>query len=701
MKKSFFKRAVATAAAVPLALTQCLTSSFAETSVDTAAQADISAAEGGNTITLEKLLRIEANKKYSDWNVDLDNALMAITLAGNTSGTIDTSKLVSLLSNSARSYKELAENVLGQVKNVQYTIDGSRNITITADVDNISEALSKDFDKSLGRAVKELAAGMGVDGGIDIDFTTVDASGKIEIVVSTSQLGAGTTVPVSFTFTPAGGSALDMEGSIQYAKDVIEQYRQIAYDKIDEYAADIDTDDAKAQIDKSFELYLGKVNAAADYYNRIATKTLAEKTYADVSGLIADFNANLKKNNINRQIPASGAAIAANATASAAYDVVLDVLSNAAGSVASFDIQLSEIGAFADSLKDVTFAAENGTYTITGTFDDAEADEVAAYYNSTPTEGDYVNSYKIFTGVVAIGSNDSVDVQIERVVETKPKTTTTTTTTTSSSTTTTTSSSTTTTSSSTTTTSSTTTSSSTTTTTTTFVAKELAKTYAEVNSEYGFYYSYEDSFNEGQISDAKLVKTYDNVAVDAEGNYILNEDGEKIVLSSETEEEDITGNVDFGTKTPENTYDVENTTFRYDIPLSYDGEALVDVNGEPITAEVYIGVRGDVTLDNVLDGSDATYMLLAYTNINSSTGQVDPDTVLFTREEMVTGPSDVLDHFAAFLGDADCDITDNWKAVKNKRSIVGADATYVLFAYTKLNSSYEGTEKELWEIVLE
>ena len=164
MKKSFFKRAVATAAAVPLALTQCLTSSFAETSTDTASQAGISKAEEGKTYTLEQLLRIEPNEKYSDWNVDLDNALMAVSLAGNTSGTIDISRLVSLVAGSARSYKELAENVLGQVKNAQYTIDAKRNIIITADVDNISEALSRDFDKSLGSAVKKLAESVGVDG---------------------------------------------------------------------------------------------------------------------------------------------------------------------------------------------------------------------------------------------------------------------------------------------------------------------------------------------------------------------------------------------------------------------------------------------------------------------------------------------------------------------------------------------------------
>lgn len=702
MKKSFIKRAVATVAAVPLALTQCLTCSFAETALDADSQAEVSvAAAEDNAYTLEKLLKIDADKKYSDWNADLSSVIMGITLTGNTSGTINPDAIISAVVKNAGGYSALAENVLGQVKNVQYNITGNRDIVITADVENISEALSRDFDKSLGRAVKTLAENAGVSGLIDIDFTTVNASGKIEIVIGTSDLDAGTTVPVKFTFTPDGGAALDFLGSVEYALDTIEQYRKIAYDKIDEYAAYIDAADAKAQIDKSFNLYIGKINTGLDYYKKAMNKVWS-KDYNNVSGLIADVNKKLEKKGYKKRVPSTGAAIAANATVASVYNTALDIVNNAAGAAGSLDIQVSEIGAFLDQLTAVKASANAGTFTLSGQFEDAEADEVKEYYNANHVDTVYKNSYKIFTGTLKAAGDSSVDVQIERIIETDTTTTTTTTTSTTSSTTTTTSSSTTSsTSSSTTTTSSTTSSSTTTTTTTTSVAKELVKTYAEVKSDYGFYYSYEDSFNKGQLGEAKLVKTYDNVAIDEKGDYILDEDGEKIVVSSTSEEEDITGEVEFGTATPENTFDKENLTFRYDIPLTYQGEALVDEKGEAITAEAYIGVRGDVTLDNILNGSDATYMLTAYTYINSKAGeQVDPNTILFTREAVTTDPSGILDQFAAFLGDVDCNITDNWKATKNQRSIIGSDATYLLNAYTILSGGFAGTEKELWETVL-
>ncbi len=686
MKKSFFKRAVATAAAVPLALTQCLTSSFAETTADTALQADVAAED--TTITLESLLKIEADKQYSEWNKDLSNALMGITLKGNATGTIKTDVIFDMIAKKAGGYSALAENILGQVKNVQYVITNGSDIVITADVDNISDVLAKDFDKSLGSAIKKLAEEVGVPELLEIDYSSVDASGKIEIVISTSALAQGTNIPASFSFTPNGGSALDVMGSVEFAKDKLNEYKKIAYDKIDELSEYLDAADVKSQIDKSFEVYTDMIDKGVKYYNKALNYTNS-KDFGSFSNLLAAVNAKLEARGSKHRVPGTGAAIFANSTVSTVFDDVLGSLNEAATPYA-VDIKGAELGAFLDNLTDVKASAANGTYTLTGNFEDAEAAEVEEYYNSTHDDTEYDNSYKIFTGKLGVGSDASVDVQIERVINTKTKTTTTTTT--SSSTTTTTSSSTTTSS----------TSSSTTTTTTTGVKKELAKTYAEVDSEYAFYYSYENSFHSEQIGNAKLVNVYNNVAVDNEGEYVLTDDGEKIVISTENEDEDITGLVDFGENTPKATFDESNLTFRYDVPLYYNGTELTDASGEALTAEAYIGVRGDVTLDNKLTSADATYMLRAYTEINSGEGGTikDPNTVLFTRTAVVSEPNSILDHFAAFLGDADCTITDNWKATKDKRAIIGADATIVLRAATLLGSNWESTEEELWKSVL-
>ena len=786
MKKSFFKRAVATVAAVPLALTQCLTSSFAETTVDKASQADAAvAAAGEKTYTLDTLLRIEPEKKYSEWNLNADTALLGLSAMGKASGTINIDKFAALTSKAGK-FSALAENVLGQVKNAQYRITNTNDIIITADIENISEALNKDFSLSFGSAVRMLVEGSGVEELYEIDYTTVDASGKIEIVIGGSELINGTMVPATFKFTPNGGKTLDLMGSVAYANQTIEEYRAIAYAKIDELADKLDTVAAKEEIDKSFDLYLGRIQAAVDNYMKLVDMNKSKK-YDSISGVLAAINYRLEIAGVQRKLPTTGAGLASNAIVSTTYDIVKDMINNSAAGAVNFDIELSEVGAFLDELRNIEASAQGGVYTLKAEFDDAEAAEVAEYYNNTDTEGQYVNSYKIITGKGAIGGDNYVDVQIERVVITTDKTTTTTTTTTdttststettttsstdtttststettttsstdtttststettttsstdtttststettttsstdtttststettttsstdtttsSSETTTTSSTDTTTSSSETTTTSSSTTSTSSTsstTSTTTNVTKVLVTSYAEVDSDYAFYYSYEEKFNNAQLGFAVLYNVYDLIAIDENGEYVLDENGEKIVVNNEVEIEDISGLVDFGDATPANTFNVENTTFRYDVPLSYFGDALLDEDGNAITAEAYIGKRGDVTLDNIITVSDATYMLTAYTKINAVTGAVDANTVLFTRDVLTKDPASVLDQFAAFLGDVDCNITDNFQATKDQRAIIATDATYILSASVKLNSNYTGTEKALWEEIL-
>ena len=179
------------------------------------------------------------------------------------------------------------------------------------------------------------------------------------------------------------------------------------------------------------------------------------------------------------------------------------------------------------------------------------------------------------------------------------------------------------------------------------LSMEVIESYGFLEEEYtGGEELDEDEFNTAQLGFATLYKVYDLIAIDENGEYVLDENGEKIVVNNEVEIENISGLVDFGDATPANTFNVENTTFRYDVPLSYFGDALLDEDGNAITAEAYIGKRGDVTLDNIITASDATYMLTAYTKINSVTGTIDANTILFTRDVMTKDPASVLNGWA-------------------------------------------------------
>ena len=688
MKNSLLKRAIAAAATVPLALSQCLTYSFAVTEDDTAAPTAIADdAASVSSITLEKLLYIAPTETKSKWNNLVTSAIKTAIDSGNVAGSIEVDSIFNTVASKAGTYSELVAAVLGQVTGVDYEIASNGDITITAEIDNVSEALSKDFNKSLGNAVKKLADECNVPELNDIDFTTVNVSGTIKVVIAASALDAGTELPVTFEFAPSEGGSLGTVAAIEWAKSKVEEYREVAYDKIDSLAAQgisINAADAKAEIDKSFDSYINQLNRAGNGVKKAVVKNAVSKEYGSVENVIAAANRKLAKKNIKRTIPATGAAIASSEVVKSVYDVAIAEI-NKAAAPSAVNIELAEIGAFIDSLTSVNAGVASGVYTLSGQFDDAEADAVAAYYNSNDELGAYVSSYKIITGTVDLsGANDSaasVDVEIERVVVTEPKTTTTT--------------------SDTTTTTTTTTSDTTTTTTTTSVMAVEVGRYAEVESDYGFYIDFDKEFNKEQITSAQLHVVYNDVAVDEDGLEILDEDGNAIVLKEYEDVTDILDDVDFGDNTPGNTYTEENDIFRYDVPVSYEGEELKDADGNAVTVEVYIGLKGDTNLNNVVDGTDATLTLRYYTLLISGVGgaAVDPYTLTLSTSALVDSPTSVYEEFAAFLSDVNSELSDNWKLTKADRNVDGVDATQILRYYTLVISNNEPGEA-LWNTIL-
>lgn len=92
MKNSLLKRAIAAAATVPLALSQCLTYSFAVTADDTAAPTAIADdAASASSITLDKLLYIAPTETKSKWNDLAVSAIKTVVDSGNVTGSVDAS----------------------------------------------------------------------------------------------------------------------------------------------------------------------------------------------------------------------------------------------------------------------------------------------------------------------------------------------------------------------------------------------------------------------------------------------------------------------------------------------------------------------------------------------------------------------------------------------------------------------------------
>jgi len=708
MKNSLFKRAIATAAAVPLALTQCLTYASAVSPDMIEAPAAVQAEN--DALTLESLLYIPADQTVSKWNMTVSNSLSAVQ---NREGNLDITPYVDDIAKNAGAYSDAVKVILTKYiipNGVTYEITGSNDIILKGKVTS-----PKQYDAykgTPGEALKNVGDKYGVPGLINqVTFEDVDVSGEITVTIKASELGTSTKLPVSIEYKTADGSygagqlPAWAKGKVLEIQAVAEKAikEKVAADKVDAAIADYE-----AQIKKITDK-LDKADAKIDS----ALKYSQSGDYANVAAIIAEANAKLAEKNFKKQIPATATDIATNATVAKAYDQALKI----AAPNGEIAITAAELGAFADSIKDITASLAGGVGTGTGTFDDAEKDAVIAYYADGSKGFTVKDSYKQikatvdFSGIKSVDAG-SVDVQIERVLVTET-TTTTSTTTTSTTTTTTTSTDTTTTSTDTTTTSTdttttstettstdtTSTSTDTTTTSTTSmpadvtVTTSVVKSYVTADTDYAFYLNTEEEFDKAQVSNVILHTSY------VEGYTI---DGQTIITKEGEDIKDITADINFGSATPSNTYKQDNTTFKYSVPVYGADGVLTDNEGKNLTVTVYIGVKGDTNLDSVANAVDASQVLAFYAK-TSTQGRGVYDVIL-SESNLVSTPDGLYEEFAAFLSDVhhDSDKIVGRDAKKDARVLNANDASNILAYYSRRSSAqYNGkTDKEIWDELL-
>ena len=197
--------------------------------------------------------------------------------------------------------------------------------------------------------------------------------------------------------------------------------------------------------------------------------------------------------------------------------------------------------------------------------------------------------------------------------------------------------------------------------------------YAEVTSVKGFYYYHEKEFDNKQIDKATLY---------------INGDNTYITL-------DISDKIAFGKATPANTYDKNSADFRYDIPLYYNGETLFDKDGnviiskgdelkddknEAVTAETYIGIKGDTNLDKVVNFEDASIIMDYYTEL--ATGKEPNENMLLGGKGLAAGNNEKLyEDFSAFLSDVDLTAPEHFQG-KEDRRLDALDASWIASFYS-------------------
>ena len=688
MKNSLFKRAIAAAAAVPLALTQCLTfanaveSDTATTTANVQAQSQEStlkaflAIPGGSDILAAPEKGAEYNIQKSTWE---QSALFLLNdlSANHNKGTIDLTPYITKAVANAGAYSDVAKVFADLVdgKKVDYTFDGKK-LTVKG---KINELNYNEF--------------IGVSDAFKIDaFDDIVLGGDFVIVVDGSTIDANQTVTAEFKYT-CEGKTYTLGEVPALIKD---KFTAIKAKAEKEIGAGVDE---KAKAD--FFDKLDKIIKAATKADNAVTKALAfdwnyttaqEKNNA--ADAITKLNAKLKSKGINKQLPATASDIASDSRVAAAF---AELSEKTNGKVT---VSAAEVGKLADEIggrsiskddktvvsTDLSTLISGGVGSFTAAFDD-DADEVADLKKKVEAQGyQLVGSYKkVYANVdfsnIKKDGKATLKLDLNRILVTDTTTTTTSTTTTTTSSTT--SSSTTTSSTTSSSTSSSTTSSSTTTSTTSSSTttsttttppdtKKIKKQYAKAGykTTAAFYLNTEEEFNKKQISNVALVIEYTDGTSE-----------ERTVAADD---------INFGTAKPTNTYEKGNTTFKYDVPVFVKDTALTDADGKAITVEAYIGVRGDADLDNTANAVDASVVLTYYAKLQ--TGGKAARTQLSTSP-LVKAASDIYDDFAAYLADVYYDVEngvtfDNLtdKATR-KNTINAADASSILQFYAKRQSS--------------
>ena len=250
---------------------------------------------------------------------------------------------------------------------------------------------------------------------------------------------------------------------------------------------------------------------------------------------------------------------------------------------------------------------------------------------------------------------------------------------------------------------STSTSTETTTSVTTSNVPGIKSSYAVIETQVGYYFSHDNGkrangmtggFNKNQVKTLKIFDVYD--------------DGHEVERT--TVDMDL---INFNGETPESVYNSRThvpkvTTiddFKYDVPVFYGDKALKDKDGNDLTVRAYIGVKGDASLDNMVDAVDASSVLRYYASVSTNDRSVYDVVLQSTKAGLaVSGPTDELDELAAFLAD----VTENewgennWMTKKDGRLIDSNDASKILAFYAKSSSSdYAGVSSyDIWNEVL-
>ena len=435
MKKSLLKRAIASAVAVPLALTQCLAPVFAADDLTTLSAADSQT----KAITLSSITNVAVDApfeadgyQHSSWNKTVAAALLSLD---DVQYTPDTTALFESITNASGKYKEQVAAVLANVRDTKVTYDPlGTTVTVSGTLDDISSVVVDQIKNNINNTLEGLSGKYGEDvlaNFKDISIDCPEISGTVKIVADLSTIGATRSGSVDGVFIAEDGTEYKLGGEnsiFDYADEKLPAIKESllkAVIKAENAANAVSGDNSGSEvadtISKTIKKWTGRVNTAKLKLEagKTTSKSVSGENLADV---LAQVKAKYPK--YSKRLPSSAADAASKPRVQKAFNGAINQLNKLISSKGySVDISLEEAALAADSLYDINAALNNGVVTFSAKMAEDQMAELESYYAGLNKK--VVSSYKVvnitadYAALYSGAGNFSLD--IYRVIETKDK----------------------------------------------------------------------------------------------------------------------------------------------------------------------------------------------------------------------------------------------------------------------------------------
>ena len=431
MKKSFLKRAIASAVAVPLALTQCIMPVLAvEVPTDIAVAADTAVA---THLTADSFTNIDPDKTESNWNEVFAGILLT---QPDFSRNINPSVLANFIVSNAGTYKDFVANLCTKLDSTTVSYAFGNGFVVKGHLDDagsiVANSIQSRIDNAIAGTVEQYGDYVDFSSIQNIDFSSLHISADVEIAIDTTVIDPTKSASVTYKITAENGKTYTFGGSdtvVNYANEKFQQIKNIVTYSVANISDETARNEIAVSLNNMFAGYQNKIDKAIDIYSTASDKT--GNIHASGSNLEdalskykAEYTAKLKAQYPNaydrveqyvEKIPTSATEAVNKNAVNQLYNDVLASIADMIPDSVSIDVNLNDLAAIFDNLYNVTVDSNSNGIDLVGYMDDDQIAEVEAYY---ATQGKkVVSSIKKVEATIPNANGKNLYYNVTRILE--------------------------------------------------------------------------------------------------------------------------------------------------------------------------------------------------------------------------------------------------------------------------------------------